>query len=186
MVYFSIKYIHIKKTFNRCLIFFYFSAVFEKSANISYQESSITHILKECLIFKDLQIFRKKTGTICSTFIHVAPLKILKRYRNTSGTELAKYNTLRQTATTKQGSNFTSLVPLIFPREFHVLLFNFSHTYFFDRTCIKQMIGSSHSQLSKKISFSVKLQDGALEKCLRRISLLINFRISYLVNCTEN
>ena len=54
----------------------------------------------------------------------------------------------------KQGSNFTSLV------KFGILLFDFSPAKFFDRIYIKLMIESSHSQLCKKYSCSVKLQFG--------------------------
>ena len=50
----------LKESSKRCLILSYFSTVFEKSANISRQELSFNHILKECLIFKGLQIIRKK------------------------------------------------------------------------------------------------------------------------------
>ena len=47
-----------------CLIFSYFSAVFEKSAIISHQELWFNYILKECLISKDLKIIRKKANTV--------------------------------------------------------------------------------------------------------------------------
>ena len=42
-----------------CLIFSYFSAVFEKWANLLLQELLFNHILKECYIPKDLQIEKK-------------------------------------------------------------------------------------------------------------------------------
>ena len=54
----------LKESSKYCLIFFYFSVVFEKSANILRQELSFNYILKECLIYKDLQIIRKNTDTV--------------------------------------------------------------------------------------------------------------------------
>ena len=47
-----------------CLIFSYFSGVFEESAIISHQELSFNDILKECLISKDLQIIRKNADSV--------------------------------------------------------------------------------------------------------------------------
>ena len=95
------------------------SAVFKKSANVSRQELYFNHILKEHLIPKDLQIIRKnkKQKRFWS--------KILKRYYNTLGVgarQVQHTPTIRE----KQNSNFTSLVALIFPLEFDVLLFDFS------------------------------------------------------------
>ena len=61
---FQFNVLILKESSQRCLIFSYFSAGFEKSANISRQELSFNHILKECLISKDLQIIRKKADTL--------------------------------------------------------------------------------------------------------------------------
>ena len=58
-VIFHFSILPLKESSKRCLIFSNFSAVFEKSAMISRQELSFNHILKECLISKDLQIIRK-------------------------------------------------------------------------------------------------------------------------------
>ena len=88
-----------------CLIFSYFSTVFEKLANISQQELSLKHILKECLISKDLQIIRKKQAPFWSTLIRVAPLKILKRYCSAFGT-WSSPSTTRYKHLTKQGCNY--------------------------------------------------------------------------------
>ena len=52
----------LKESSKACLIFCYFSAVFEKSAIIFPLE--LHYILKECLISKDLQIIRKKPDTV--------------------------------------------------------------------------------------------------------------------------
>ena len=50
----------LKESSKRCLIFFYFSVVFEKSANILRQVLSFDRILRQCLIFKVLKIITKK------------------------------------------------------------------------------------------------------------------------------
>ena len=84
--YFSIQHIHINRISKRCLIFFYFSTVFEKSAIISRQELSFSEVFKECLISKDLQIIRKKADILLISVYCLAPLKILKRYCNAFGT----------------------------------------------------------------------------------------------------
>ena len=70
-----------------CLIFSYFSTVFEKLANISQQELSLKHISKECLISKDLQIIRKKQAPFWSALI-----PILQCVRDL---ELTKHNTIQ-------------------------------------------------------------------------------------------
>ena len=79
-VYFSIQYIHIRESSKRCLIFSYFTAVFDKSVIISRQELSFNHILKECFVSKDMQIIKKSKTRFRSSFIWIAPLKILKWY----------------------------------------------------------------------------------------------------------
>ena len=111
----------LKQSSKMCLIFSYFSTVFEKLANISQQELSLKHILKECLISKDLQIIRKKQTPFWSALIRVAPLKILKRYCSAFGT-WSSPSTTRYKHLTKQGCNFTSVIDLIFPPEFDILL----------------------------------------------------------------
>ena len=70
----------------------------------------------------------------------------------------------------KQDRNFTSLVALIFLPDltFHYLIFHLPN---FLITLINQMIGSSHSQLSKKKSCSVKLQGAALDHNSRKITV---------------
>ena len=55
---------YIRESSKRYLIFSYFSAVFEKLANILSQKLSFNHTLKECLISKDLQIIRKKADIV--------------------------------------------------------------------------------------------------------------------------
>ena len=61
LAYFSIQYIHIQRIFKTMSYFFpYFTGVFQKSGIISSQELLLNHILKECLISKDLQIIKKK------------------------------------------------------------------------------------------------------------------------------
>ena len=42
------------------MVFYYFSAIFEKSTIISRQELSFNHSSEECLIFKDLQLIRHR------------------------------------------------------------------------------------------------------------------------------
>ena len=49
-VFFQFSILILKESSKRCLIFSYFSAVLEKSTNISWQELSFNHILKEYLI----------------------------------------------------------------------------------------------------------------------------------------
>ena len=49
----------LEESSKQCL-FSYFSAV-KKSADASRQELTLTHILKECLISKDLQTITKKS-----------------------------------------------------------------------------------------------------------------------------
>ena len=49
-VFFQFSILILKESSKRYLIFSYFSAVLEKSANISWQELSFNHILKEYLI----------------------------------------------------------------------------------------------------------------------------------------
>ena len=114
---FSILFI-LKESSKLCLIFSHFSAVFEKLANISTKKLSFNHILKECLISKDLQIISKKADTVLISD------QILKRYCDGFGT-WSSPSTTRYDHLTKQGSNFTSLVALIFPPEFG-MLFDFA------------------------------------------------------------
>ena len=76
---------YIKESSKRYLIFSYFSAVFEKLANISSQELLFNHTLKECLISKDLQIIRKKADIVWNM-----------------RSELAKYNTPQLFEKTRQ------------------------------------------------------------------------------------
>ena len=52
------------KPSKRGFIFLYFSAVFEKAANLLRQELLFNHILKECLNLKDLQTIIKEAGTV--------------------------------------------------------------------------------------------------------------------------
>ena len=54
----------LKESSKHCLISSYFSAVFEKLANITQQDLSFNRILKEWLISKVLQIIRKKADTV--------------------------------------------------------------------------------------------------------------------------
>ena len=106
----------LKESSKRCLIFPYFSALFEKSASISCKELLFNHIFKKCLIFEDLYINKKKAEPFWSAFIRVAPVKILKGHCNAfvtwSSPSTTNYKHLE-----KQGNNFTSLVALIFPRN---------------------------------------------------------------------
>ena len=53
---FQFKLFILKESLKWCLIFPYFSAAFEKSANYSRQELSLNYILKKFAIPKDLQI----------------------------------------------------------------------------------------------------------------------------------
>ena len=100
LVHFLTYHIYIKRTFTKLSHFFLLLAVFEKSVNISHQDLSFNHIVKECLISKNLHIIRKKTNTFWPAFIRVVPLKILKRYCN--DLELAKCNTLQLLEETRQ------------------------------------------------------------------------------------
>ena len=54
----------LKESSKRCLIFSYFSVVFEKPANLSPQETLLIHVLREYLIPEDIQIIREKTGIV--------------------------------------------------------------------------------------------------------------------------
>ena len=78
-----------KESSKRCLIFSYLFAAFEKPLNISRQELSFNHILKKCLISKDLLVIRKKCrhyfDRFWSTFIWAESLKILKWYCSAFG-----------------------------------------------------------------------------------------------------
>ena len=47
-----------------CLVFSDFSVAFKKSANFWHQQLLVNHILKECLISKDLQIISNKADTV--------------------------------------------------------------------------------------------------------------------------
>ena len=57
----------LKQSSKWCLIFYYFFGFFEKLVNISQQELSFNHIVKECLISKDIGIIRKKAGIVLTS-----------------------------------------------------------------------------------------------------------------------
>ena len=71
-----------------------------------------------------------------------------------------------------------------------VIIWFFTCLIFWSHSLIKQMIGSRHSQLCKKSSCSVKLQDGLSDHNPRRIpahDFTFNlYKVFYLVNRTEN
>ena len=96
-VYFSIQYILILRESSKLyFIFSYFTAVFEKSAIISRQELSFNHILKECLISKDLQIIRKKPDTVLlSSYSNCTAENFKAIMWRVRGLELAKCKTLQ-------------------------------------------------------------------------------------------
>ena len=90
----------LRESSKRCLIFSYFSAVFEKSAIISRQELSPHYIFKECVISKDLQIIRKKANVLISVYSSCTA-KILKRFCKARGTwsssSTAHYHDMKKT-----------------------------------------------------------------------------------------
>ena len=75
----------------------------------------------------------KKSSPFWSAFTWVVLLKILKSYCNKFGT-WSLPSTAHSNYFKTQGSNFTSLVALIFPQEFDVLLLDYSSALFFDPT----------------------------------------------------
>ena len=93
----------LKKSSKWCLSCSYFSAVFEKLANILQQELTFNHILKDCLISQDLQIIRKKADTVLISVYSSCTAEnfkaILEYVRDL---EFAKYNTLQPFAKTRQ------------------------------------------------------------------------------------
>ena len=88
--------VRLKESSKRCLTFSYFSTVFEKLANISQEELSFNHILKECLISKYLQIIRKKAATILISAYSSCTTENFKAIlQSVRDVELAKYNTVQ-------------------------------------------------------------------------------------------
>ena len=136
------------------------------------------------MICKDLQIIKKKQTAFWSAFIRVVTLKIFKWYCNALGTWSSPSTTYYKHLK-KQASNFTSIVALNFPRVnviCYYLIFHVSN--FLSDLLIKQMIRSSHLQLCRKSSCSLKLEDGLFDHNSRRIpaqdltfNIFINFPI---------
>ena len=81
-VHFLAQYIHIKRIFKSVSYFsLFFWGFFEISKSVM-SRIIVINFLKECLIARNLQIFRKKADTVWSAFVWLVPLKILKQYCN--------------------------------------------------------------------------------------------------------
>ena len=104
--------------------FFPTSFWFLKNQEISWAKKlSFNHILKECLISKDLQIIRKKAETVLISVHSSNIAENFNAFETWSSESTRCYNHLK-----KQASHFTSLVALksesYLPKKFFFICFN--------------------------------------------------------------